>query len=65
VPVRARILAALGVLSGDKDPDKNPKVITGRAGIQVPVAEKIRLKACALALMAILFIAIAYALFNG
>jgi hypothetical protein len=59
------ILAALGVLSGDKDPDKNPKVMIDPAGIQVPVAQKIRVKAWALALIAILFIAVAYALFNG
>ena len=35
------------------------------AGTRVPVAHKIRVKAWALALIAILFIAITYALFNG
>jgi hypothetical protein len=55
------ILAALGVLSGDKD----PKAMIDSAGIRVPVAHKIRVKAWALALIAILFIVITYALFNG
>jgi hypothetical protein len=55
------ILAALGVLSGDK----NPKVMIDPASIPVPVTQKIRVKAWALALIAIIFIAIAYALFNG
>jgi hypothetical protein len=42
-----------------------PKTMIDPAGIQVPVAQKIRVKAWALALIAILFIAVAYALFNG
>jgi hypothetical protein len=55
------ILAALGVLSGDK----KPKVMIDPAGMQVPVAPKIRVKAWALGFIAILFIAITYGLFNG
>jgi hypothetical protein len=55
------ILAALGVLSGDK----KPKAATDPATIPTPVAQKIRVKAWALALIAIIFIAITYALFNG
>lgn len=55
------IFAALGVLSGDKE----PQVMIGPAGIPLPVTQKIRVKAWALALIAILFIVIAYALFDG
>jgi hypothetical protein len=56
------ILAALGVLSGDK---AYPPAVTSPDGTRVPVPQKIRLKAWALAFIALLFIAIAYALFNG
>jgi hypothetical protein len=55
------ILAALGVLSGDK----KPKATTGPATIQADVPQKIRVKALTLAFIAIIFIAITYALFNG
>lgn len=55
------IFAALGVLSGDKDPQS----VVNEAGLSVTVVPKVRVKAWALALVAVLFIAIAYGLFNG
>jgi hypothetical protein len=58
------IFAALGVLSRDKDP-KPPKVVLNAAGVLVPVAHKVRVKAWTMAVIAILFIAISYGLFNG
>jgi len=55
------IFAALGVLSGDKA----PKVVPNAVGIAGAVAPKVRVKAWALALAAIIFIAVTYGLFNG
>jgi hypothetical protein len=55
------IFAALGVLSGDKA----PKVAPNAVGSPVAVAHKVRVKAWALALGAIIFIAVTYGLFNG
>jgi hypothetical protein len=55
------IFAALGVLSGDK----KPKYVVNEAGDSVPVVPKIRVKAWALAVIAIFFIAVCYGLFNG
>ena len=55
------IFAALGVLSGDKA----LKVALDAVGIPVAVAPKVTVKAWALALAAIIFIAVTYGLFNG
>ena len=55
------IFAALGVLSGDKA----PKVMLDPAGIPVAITPKIRVRAWVLAVIAIIFIAITYGLFNG
>lgn len=55
------IFAALGVFSGDKA----PKVTADAFGNQVQVIPKVRVKTAVLAVIAIVFIAIAYALFNG
>jgi len=55
------ILAAIGVLSADKQ----EKVMIGPDGAPVSAARKIRVKAWALALIAIIFVAITYGLFDG
>jgi hypothetical protein len=55
------IFAALGVLSGDKEQES----VLNDAGILVAAAPKVRVKAWALALAAIIFIAVTYGLFNG
>jgi hypothetical protein len=55
------ILAALGVLSSDK----KQETVVNDAGIMVAATPKVRVKAWALALIAIIFIAVTYGLFNG
>lgn len=54
------IFAALGVLSGDKE----PKTSFDAAGHPVAVAAKVRFKTWVMAVTAIFFIAITYAVFN-
>jgi hypothetical protein len=54
------IFAALGVLSGDKE----PKMSLDAAGNPAAVAAKVRVKAWVMAVVAAFFIAITYALFN-
>jgi hypothetical protein len=55
------IFAALGVFSGNKE----PKTQLDAAGNPAIVAPKIRVKALGMAVIAIVFIAITYGLFNG
>ncbi len=54
------IFAALGVLSGDKE----PKASFDAAGRPVAVAARVRVKASVMAVIAIFFIVITYAVFN-
>lgn len=55
------IFAALGVLSGDK----REQTVLNDVGMPVTVAPKVRVKAWALALAAVIFIAVTCGLFNG